>query len=153
MIIASVTDNPALSKRQVSEHLAYYVGGMGAYYGNVLKRFGYAEEVENITSAWNKGSKTEAVGAVSDRMLSSLTFSGSLEQARARIGEYYEGEREEDILRMRFGLGYEDSYTLDEIGNRYSLTRERIRQIERRALKKLKQQQTSSMLRDFITCM
>ncbi|MEE9253251.1 MAG: sigma-70 family RNA polymerase sigma factor [Thermodesulfobacteriota bacterium] len=59
--------------------------------------------------------------------------------------------REEDILRMRFGIGYEDAYTLDEIGNRYSLTRERIRQIERRALKKLRNFEVGSLLKDFIS--
>jgi RNA polymerase primary sigma factor len=53
---------------------------------------------------------------------------------------------------MRFGIGYDESYTLDEIGNRYSLTRERIRQIERRALKKLRQLSNGSVLKDFITC-
>jgi len=97
-IIASVTDDPALSKRQVSEHLVYYVGGMGTYYGNVLRRFGYGEEVENITSAWNKGSKAEAIEAVSDRMLSSLTLSGSIEQARARLSAYYEAGADLPIL-------------------------------------------------------
>jgi len=60
-------------------------------------------------------------------------------------------DREEDILRMRFGIGYDESYTLDEIGNRYSLTRERIRQIERRALKKLRQLSTGGILKDFIS--
>ena len=84
---------------------------------------------------------------LSDSLIAQVTMSEKIEEALSSLSE-----REEDILRMRFGLGYEDSYTLDEIGNRYSLTRERIRQIERRALKKLKQQQTSSMLRDFITC-
>jgi RNA polymerase primary sigma factor len=61
-------------------------------------------------------------------------------------------DREEDILRMRFGIGYDESYTLDEIGNRYSLTRERIRQIERRALKKLRQLSNGGVLKDFISC-
>jgi RNA polymerase primary sigma factor len=52
---------------------------------------------------------------------------------------------------MRFGIGYDDSCTLDEIGSRYSLTRERIRQIERRALKKMRQNGTGAVLREFLT--
>jgi RNA polymerase primary sigma factor len=51
---------------------------------------------------------------------------------------------------MRFGIGYDDSYTLDEIGTRYRLTRERIRQIERRALRKLRDLEVGTLLRDFI---
>lgn len=46
-------------------------------------------------------------------------------------------EREANILRMRFGLGYEDSMTLKEIGQKLNLTRERVRQIQNEALKKL----------------
>ena len=46
--------------------------------------------------------------------------------------------REERIVRMRFGLGMNSDHTLEEVGQRFSLTRERIRQIEARALRKLK---------------
>ncbi|HEX3034665.1 MAG TPA: sigma-70 family RNA polymerase sigma factor, partial [Thermodesulfobacteriota bacterium] len=45
--------------------------------------------------------------------------------------------REEEIIRMRFGIDQETTYTLDEIGKKFDLTRERIRQIEKRALEKL----------------
>ena len=51
---------------------------------------------------------------------------------------------------MRFGIGYDDSYTLDEIGSCYKLTKERIRQIEMRALQKLKEHEAGTLLRDFI---
>ena len=46
-------------------------------------------------------------------------------------------ERESDILKMRFGLGYDDTMTLKEIGEKLNLTRERVRQIQNEALKKL----------------
>lgn len=48
-----------------------------------------------------------------------------------------EGRREERILRMRFGIGVNDALTLDEIGTRFEVTRERIRQIEAKAIRKL----------------
>jgi RNA polymerase primary sigma factor len=58
--------------------------------------------------------------------------------------------REERIVRMRFGLGMNSDYTLEEVGQRFSLTRERIRQIEARALRKLKHPSRSSVLRSFL---
>ncbi len=81
-----------------------------------------------------------------DTLLATVSMSEKIEEALKNLTD-----REEDILRMRFGIGYDDSYTLDEIGNRYSLTRERIRQIERRALKKLRQLSTGGILKDFIS--
>ncbi|HEX3034460.1 MAG TPA: sigma-70 family RNA polymerase sigma factor, partial [Thermodesulfobacteriota bacterium] len=59
-------------------------------------------------------------------------------------------EREEKILKMRFGIGYETTYTLDEIGKDFRLTRERIRQIEKRALEKLEDSQLGGMLKSFL---
>jgi len=58
--------------------------------------------------------------------------------------------REERIVRMRFGLGMNSDHTLEEVGQQFSLTRERIRQIEARALKKLKHPSRSSILRSFL---
>ena len=55
--------------------------------------------------------------------------------------------REEKILRMRFGIGENKQYTLEEIGNVFSVTRERIRQIEKKALRKLKHPGRSQKLR------
>jgi RNA polymerase primary sigma factor len=48
---------------------------------------------------------------------------------------------------MRFGIGFEKDYTLEEIGNIFSITRERVRQIEAQALRKLKHPQRSRELR------
>jgi RNA polymerase sigma factor (sigma-70 family) len=58
--------------------------------------------------------------------------------------------REEKILRMRFGIGEKTDHTLDEISREFDLTRERIRQIEARALQKLQQSKYSRSLRSFI---
>ena len=59
-------------------------------------------------------------------------------------------EREEKILRMRFGIGETHDHTLDEVGQYFELTRERIRQIEEKALRKLKHSSRASKLRSFI---
>jgi RNA polymerase primary sigma factor len=58
--------------------------------------------------------------------------------------------REERILRMRFGIGMNSDHTLEEVGHKFSLTRERIRQIEAKALRKLKHPSRSRELRSFL---
>ena len=58
--------------------------------------------------------------------------------------------REERVLRMRFGIGMNTDHTLEEVGQQFSLTRERIRQIEARALRKLKHPSRSKILRSFL---
>ena len=58
--------------------------------------------------------------------------------------------REERIVRMRFGLGMNSDHTLEEVGQQFSVTRERIRQIEAKALRKLKHPSRSRQLRTFL---
>ncbi|MGC1278111.1 MAG: RNA polymerase sigma factor RpoD, partial [Xanthobacteraceae bacterium] len=58
--------------------------------------------------------------------------------------------REERIVRMRFGLGMNSDHTLEEVGLQFSVTRERIRQIEAKALRKLKHPSRSRILRTFL---
>ena len=58
--------------------------------------------------------------------------------------------REERIVRMRFGLGMNSDHTLEEVGQQFSVTRERIRQIEAKALRKLKHPSRSRELRSFL---
>ena len=58
--------------------------------------------------------------------------------------------REERIIRMRFGIGMNKDHTLEEVGQQFSVTRERIRQIEAKALRKLKHPSRSRKLRSFL---
>jgi len=60
-------------------------------------------------------------------------------------------ERERDVLKMRFGVDYEDGHKLDQIAIKYGLSRERIRQIETIALKKLADSEDSQVLKEFLT--
>ena len=57
--------------------------------------------------------------------------------------------REARILRLRFGLGQDRPYTLEEVGQKFGLTRERIRQIESKALRRLRQPSRARLLRDY----
>jgi len=59
--------------------------------------------------------------------------------------------REAEVLRMRFGIGMDDDHTLEEVGQQYNVTRERIRQIEAKALRKLKHPARSAKLETFIS--
>ena len=58
--------------------------------------------------------------------------------------------REERIVRMRFGLGMNSDHTLEEVGQQFSVTRERIRQIEAKAIRKLRHPSRSRVLRTFL---
>lgn len=59
-------------------------------------------------------------------------------------------EKEKDVMRLRFGIGTDNPLTLEEVGERYNVTRERIRQIENRALKKLRHPSRSKVLRSIM---
>ena len=59
-------------------------------------------------------------------------------------------EREEKVLRMRFGIGEESDHTLEEVGQDFNVTRERIRQIEAKALRKLRHPSRSQKLHNFM---
>jgi RNA polymerase primary sigma factor len=58
--------------------------------------------------------------------------------------------REERVLRLRFGIGVSTDHTLEQVSRQFSLSRERIRQIEARALRKLKHPTQSRKLRSFL---
>ncbi|MBU1583025.1 MAG: RNA polymerase sigma factor RpoD, partial [Proteobacteria bacterium] len=58
--------------------------------------------------------------------------------------------REEKVLRMRFGIGEKSDHTLEEVGKDFTVTRERIRQIEAKALRKLRHPTRSKKLKTFI---
>ena len=58
--------------------------------------------------------------------------------------------REREVVKMRFGIGYETAFTLDEIGKKFQLTRERIRQIEKKALERMRRSKSAPVLRSLM---
>ena len=82
---------------------------------------------------------------VPDDFIAQISLNKALKDALSDLSE-----REENIIRMRYGIGDEDKCTLDEIGSMYNLTRERIRQIERKALTKIRKRDTRLALRGFV---
>lgn len=80
-----------------------------------------------------------------DLLIARIAMNEKIDEALSSLSE-----REKEILKMRFGIGYSNSCTLDRIGSHYGLTRERVRQIEKQALKKLRRFKTGTLLRTFI---
>jgi RNA polymerase sigma factor (sigma-70 family) len=73
------------------------------------------------------------------------SLSKTIEEALSTLNS-----REEEILRMRFAIGYETEHTLEEVGKRFKVTRERVRQIEERALEKLGRSGLGIVLKSFL---
>ena len=61
------------------------------------------------------------------------------------------GEREREVLALRFGLADGEMHTLEEVGQHFGVTRERVRQIEAKALRKLRHPTRSRKLKDYLT--
>jgi RNA polymerase primary sigma factor len=80
-----------------------------------------------------------------DSVMTITNLSKMVERALSTLNS-----REEEILRMRFAIGYETEHTLDEVGKHFNVTRERIRQIERQALKKLEKSGIGLVLKSFL---
>jgi RNA polymerase primary sigma factor len=80
-----------------------------------------------------------------DSILTGTNLSERIREALSTLNP-----REEQIVRMRFGIGYETEHTLDQVGKQFNLTRERIRQIERRALEKIEESEIGILLKSFL---
>jgi RNA polymerase primary sigma factor len=79
-----------------------------------------------------------------------LTLDMLKEEVRGLLEEVIKDERESDILKLRFGLEEKDNYSLREIGRKYGVSRERIRQIQERALGKLRVKAEKRGLRSYL---
>lgn len=78
LVIAERGDGDAM--RAAREPIAHYVGRMGAFYPEMLTRFGYEAEVQAIRAAWERRDTSAAAAAVSDRLLQATSIAGTVEQ-------------------------------------------------------------------------
>ncbi len=85
------------------------------------------------------------ISSIPDYALAKATLAIKIKDALSTLTP-----REELILKMRFGIDYETTFTLDEIGKYFELTRERIRQIEKRSLEKLEDSDVGIILKSFL---
>ena len=81
-----------------------------------------------------------------DRQPTEAWVAGHVEHALATLSA-----KEAEILRLRFGFGDEGEQTLEEVGRRFGVTRERIRQIQARALDKLRSASHAAVLEDLVS--
>jgi RNA polymerase primary sigma factor len=84
--------------------------------------------------------------STADSIIAGTNLSEKLKEALSTLNT-----REEQIVRMRFGIGYETEHTLDQVGMQFNLTRERIRQIEKHALEKLEKSRVGIVLKSFLS--
>jgi RNA polymerase primary sigma factor len=80
-----------------------------------------------------------------DSLIAAASLPKSLDDVLMKLSP-----REREVLKMRFGIGYDNTSTLDEVGRHLGLTRERIRQIEKRALERLGRSTSATMLKSLI---
>jgi RNA polymerase primary sigma factor len=95
---------------------------------------------------------TELGDFIEDESVEEPVAAASKELLREQIGQVLDflTEREREVLEMRFGLNDGKDHTLEEVGKRFGVTRERIRQIEAKALRKLRHPSRSKSLRDYL---
>ena len=84
-------------------------------------------------------------GPLADTILEDISLTDCLQDTLSKLGD-----KEKEIIKMRYGFGIDKKYTLEQIGQIYGLTRERIRQIERRALRKMKKLDKDLSLKHFL---
>src|SRR5215813_6565116 len=85
MVNCVVSEDAAGAKRAARLPLAYYVGGMGEYYHDMLSRLGFGEEADKIQACWKAGRHKEAIRAVTDEMVDRIAICGQLEACRATL--------------------------------------------------------------------
>ncbi|MFX0093169.1 MAG: LLM class flavin-dependent oxidoreductase [Candidatus Hodarchaeota archaeon] len=92
LLITCSSDSPK-AKLLVQNHIAYYVGGMGTFYNNLMKRLGFATEAEKIQIAWKNGDRTLAASCVSNAMIDQIAVLGTEDELPNR----YEQLRKQGI--------------------------------------------------------
>jgi len=125
----------------------------GLSLNNVKKVMESTKEVAHLDSPlFNGETNTTLIDFISDEKIETPDIAVTNIMMSLKIQKFLEklNPREETILKMRYGLLHDKNYTLDEIGIYFSLTRERIRQIEKRALEKLHKADSTEILKSFL---
>ncbi len=112
-----------------------------------------AQEPVSLESPVGEEDDSELGDFIEDKEMISPDESTSMEFLRDQLDRVLDGltEREQQVLRLRFGFEDGQCYTLEDVGKRFGVTRERIRQIEAKALRKLRHPSRSILLRDYMS--
>ena len=119
----------------------------------VIEALRFASEPLSLSEPLREDGDAELADVVEDRSAESPFEVAALAMLPEEIGRLLEplDEREREILRLRFGLDRGEPRTLEEVGEHFHLTRERIRQIEARAMSKLRHPSSDTGARDLLT--
>lgn len=125
---------------------------MGVPESKVLEYMEYAQATSSLDDPVSDSGDTTVKDFLVDNNAETGFDNVLQEELHERIMEMLDTltVREQKIVCMRYGIGYEKSLTLEEIGNHFGITRERVRQIETKAIKKLKHPARNNMLREFL---
>ncbi|MCI0407777.1 MAG: LLM class flavin-dependent oxidoreductase, partial [Acidobacteria bacterium] len=83
--LACLTEDAESGRRLVRRHLAFYIGGMGTFYFDLMKRSGFGPEAEAVRAAWTRGDRAGAAERVGDGMLEGLSLTGDPAGCRAQL--------------------------------------------------------------------
>jgi coenzyme F420-dependent oxidoreductase len=87
-ILSCVAADGEAARSLVKAHLAYYIGGMGTFYANLIARYGFEDAVQRVREAWGKGDRRAAAGHIPDEMAARLAICGSPSEGRAQLARY-----------------------------------------------------------------
>jgi alkanesulfonate monooxygenase SsuD/methylene tetrahydromethanopterin reductase-like flavin-dependent oxidoreductase (luciferase family) len=87
-ILSCVSEDVEVARGLVRSHLAYYIGGMGTFYANLIARYGFRDEVSRVREAWGKGDRKSAASQVTDAMVAHMAICGSPNEGRAQLETY-----------------------------------------------------------------
>jgi coenzyme F420-dependent oxidoreductase len=87
-ILSCVSEDVEAARRLVQAHLAYYIGGMGAFYANLIARYGFEDEVARVRAAWARRDRQAAANHVSDTMVAHMTICGSPQEGQMQLERY-----------------------------------------------------------------
>ena len=119
---------------------------------NVKNIIDSIKDVAHLDSPVLNGENSTLIDFISDEKIATPDKAVTNLMMSEKIKSFLEklSPREETIIKMRYGLLRDKNYTLDEIGTHFNLTRERIRQIEKKALEKLYKADSTEILRSFL---
>lgn len=114
--LACVTQDSQDGRRMAKAHLAYYVGGMGSFYAETFRRYGYAEEVEAIRRAWAEGNRDRAASCIPEEIVDKISAVGTAAQCRERLEEFFASGADLLVLHAPHGASLADiAHTIETL--------------------------------------
>jgi F420-dependent oxidoreductase-like protein len=90
-----VTDNPAAARDRERHHIAFYIGGMGVFYHDYMRRIGFGADADRVREAYQARERDRAATLVTDEMVDAMTIVGTPKQCRDQVQTYFDaGARE-----------------------------------------------------------